>query len=67
MPLINREINNLLNWSEERITVTWDYGNDADNKPKFTITDTKLYVPVLTLLTQDNEKLLQQLKMVLKE
>ena len=30
--------------------------------PKFTITDTKLYVPVVTLLTQDNVKLLQQLK-----
>ena len=29
---------------------------------KFKITDTKLYVPVVTLSTQDNEKLLQQLK-----
>ena len=28
----------------------------------FTITDTKLYVPVVTLLTEDNSKLLQQLK-----
>ena len=27
------------------------------------ITDTKLYVPVVTLLTQDNGKLLQQLKL----
>ena len=26
------------------------------------ITDTKLYVPVVALLTQDNAKLLQQLK-----
>ena len=26
------------------------------------ITETKLYVPVVTLLTQDNVKLLQQLK-----
>ena len=28
----------------------------------FTITDTKLYVPVVTLSTQDNAKLLEQLK-----
>ena len=28
----------------------------------FPITDTKLYVPVLTLSTQDNAKLLEQLK-----
>ena len=28
----------------------------------FAITDAKLYVPVVTLLTKDNSKLLQQLK-----
>ena len=32
----------------------------------FTITDTKLYVPVVTLSTQDNAKLLQQLKSAFK-
>ena len=31
-------------------------------KEKFKITETKLYVPVVILSTQDNEKLLQQLK-----
>ena len=30
--------------------------------PTFTITDTKLYVPVVILSTQDNAKLFQQLK-----
>ena len=35
--------------------------NDAKAKT-FTITVTKLYVPVVTLSTQDNSKLLQQLK-----
>ena len=30
---------------------------------KFAITDTKLYVPVVTLSTQDNAKFLQQLKL----
>ena len=32
----------------------------------FPITDTKLYVPVVTLSTEDNEKLLQQPKSGLK-
>ena len=31
-------------------------------KPKLTITDTKLYVPLITSSTQDNAKLLGQLK-----
>ena len=35
-------------------------------KKKFQITETKLYVPVVTLSTQDNAKLLQQLKSVFK-
>ena len=34
----------------------------ADQEVTFTITDTKLYVPVVTLLTKDNAKLLEQLK-----
>ena len=34
--------------------------------PTFTIADTKLYVPVVTLSTQDNAKLLEQLKPVFK-
>ena len=35
-------------------------------RQKFAITETKLYVPVITLSTQDNAKLLQQLKSGLK-
>ena len=35
-------------------------------KKNFQITETKLYVPVVTLSTQDNAKLLQQLKSVFK-
>ena len=34
----------------------------STGKRKFTITQTKLYVPVVTLSAQDNVKLLQQLK-----
>ena len=34
--------------------------------PTFTITETNLYVPVVTLSTQDNAKLLPQLKLGFK-
>ena len=30
--------------------------------PTFAVTDTKLYIPVVTLSTQENAKLLDQLK-----
>ena len=36
--------------------------NVANQGPKFSITDTKLYVPAVTLSTQDYAKLLEQLK-----
>ena len=56
MPLINCEINFILTWSSTCvITNSTDAGT-------FNITDTKLYVPVVTLSTEDNAKQLQQLK-----
>ena len=48
-----------LTWSEECIIVS---RYDDDKNPKFAITDTKLYVPVVTLSAQDNAKILPQLK-----
>ena len=56
MLLINREINLILTWSENCAT------SFATRKITFAITDTKLYVPIVTLSTQDNAKLLEQLK-----
>ena len=38
------------------------YNPIASQEPTFTITDSKLYVPLVTLSTQDNAKLLEQLK-----
>ena len=35
---------------------------NSTGEGRFTMTDTKFYVPVVTLSTQDNAKLLQQLK-----
>ena len=59
MPLINCEINLILTWSA-RCFIT--NASIAGQEPIFTVTDTKLYVPAVTLSTQDNAKLLQQLK-----
>ena len=36
--------------------------SNADQETTFSINDTKLYVPVITLSTRDNAKLLEQLK-----
>ena len=56
MPLINCDINLILSWlSICIITNSTDAGI-------FVITDTKLYVPVVTLSAQYNAELLQQLK-----
>ena len=58
MPLISCEINLILTWPENYVI-----SNTAANQATtFAITDTKLYVPVVTLSTQDNAKLVEQLK-----
>ena len=59
IPLINCEITLLLTWSASCVIVSTD---DANQNATFTITDTKLYVPVVTLSQQDNAKLLEQLQ-----
>ena len=59
MPLINCEITLLLTWSASCIIVSTDVANQ---NATFAISDTKLYVPVVTLSQQDNEKLLKQLQ-----
>ena len=58
MPLINCEINLILTWSTNCVIVST---NAANQNATLQITDTKLYVPVVTLSIQDNSKLLQQL------
>ena len=56
MPLINCEVNLILTWLSTCV-ITNSTGAGTPG-----IADTKLYVPAVTLLTQDNCKLLQQLK-----
>ena len=55
MPLINCGVNLFLTWSPTCVIT------NSTGKGKFKITDSNLYVPVVTLSTKDNEKLLQQL------
>ena len=54
MPLINCEIEIILTWSRDCVII---YTDVNDQGPRFTITETDLYVPIVTLSTQDNAKL----------
>ena len=56
MPLINCEVNLILKLSRYCVIT------NSTGKGKFAITEKKLFVPVVILSTQDNAKLLQQLK-----
>ena len=57
--LINCEINLDLSMSEKCVIVPVTLANQGAT---FSITDTKLYVPIVILSIQDNVKLLKQLK-----
>ena len=56
MSLINCEVSLVLTWSSTCVI------SNSTGDGKFEITDTKLYVPVVTLSTKDNAKLLEQLE-----
>ena len=55
-PFINCEVNFILTWSSNCIITT------SRGAGTVAIGDTKFYVPVVTLSTQDNAKLLQHIK-----
>ena len=52
MTLINCEINLDLNLSKNSFIVA----NNTDQNTTFSVTDTKIYVPVVSLSTKDNAK-----------
>ena len=69
MPLINCEVSLILTWSEncvitsiEKRLITNTLGGIFPTGAIFKIKDTKLYVPVVTLLTKDDNNFLEQLK-----
>ena len=59
MSLINCEINLILAWSTNCVII---YTNVVMQNRTFDITEIKLYMPVVTLSTQNNTKLLPQFK-----
>ena len=59
MALINCEVELIFTWSVDCVII---YTNVANPVATFTITETNLYVPIVTLWTQDNAKLLPQLR-----
>ena len=59
MPLINCEVNLILTWSSSCVLIATSIPNQ---NVTFAMTDTKIYVPVVTLSTQENTKFFQQLK-----
>ena len=61
MPLINCEVNLVLTWSSTCVTT------NSTGAGTFKITDTKLFVSVLTLSTQDNTNLPEQLNSGLRK
>ena len=56
MSLVNSKINLIVTWSSNSVTA------NSTGEVTFAITDTTIYVPVVTLSTRDNVKLLEQLK-----
>ena len=63
MPLINCKVEISLKWIEGCGITTAELGVNADatgaDGPTFKITDTKLYVPIVTLSAEDNVKLVK--------
>ena len=70
MPLINCKVELKLKWTKYSVLSTAgdDNTNDTNsNNIIFTIKDTKLYVPVVTLSARDNQKLSKRLSKDLKD
>ena len=70
IPLINCEVELILTWSKNCVLADMTRRNAQGDNPaivaptglEFKITDTKLYVPVVTLSKENDKKLLEQLK-----
>ena len=72
IPLINCEITLILSWCKECVLVGRSFRGppaaaanhiDSPTSTKFEINDCKLYVPVVTLSAENDNKLLEQLKL----
>ena len=72
IPFINSEVELILTWSKNCVLADVTVNADADpaivapSGATFKITDTKLYVPVVTLSKENDTKILEQLKLGFK-
>ena len=70
MPLINCEVSLILTWSENCVITSIKKkrgkintgGDTSPTNATFKITDTKLYVPVITLSSENDKTILEQLR-----
>ena len=69
MPLINCEVSLILTWSRECVITSMERRVITNTRKDvfptneiFQITDIKLYIPVVTLSTENDDKLLEQLR-----
>ena len=61
MSLINCEVKLVLTWSADYVIIYTDV-SDENQVSKIEITETNLYIPVVTLSTQDNTKIITIIK-----
>ena len=62
IPLINCEVELILIWSKNCVLADMTAANNPPTGLQFKITDTKLFVPVVTLSKENDTKLSEQLK-----
>ena len=62
IPLTNCEVEIILTWTKNCVLADMTVANNPPTGLEFQITDTKLYVPVVTLSKENDIKLLEKLK-----
>ena len=62
IPLINCEVEIIVTWTKNCVLADMTVANNPPTGLEFQMTDTKLYVPVVTLSKENDIKLLEQLK-----
>ena len=61
IPLINCEVELILNWSKNCVLTDMTAANNAPTGLEFQITDTRLYIPVVSWSKENDKKLLEQI------
>ena len=61
IPLINCEVELILNWSKNCVLTDMTAANNAPTGLEFQITDTRLHIPVVSWSKENDKKLLEQI------